>query len=204
MNVGARALADHLEVVAPDGGRVFLGAEDLTELPMHKRARRGEDVQAPEREVDVHRLELVGRAGDRLRLHVECGSGTYVRSLARDLGERLGCGAHLTALRRVWVDPFRAPVMWTLDQLQTRAADAGVSGLDALLLPLEQGLEALPALAVTAEQAARLAQGKPVAQSALSAQELCRAVDDRGRLVALVRIDTAGEVRVRRGFHRGA
>ena len=171
-------------------------------VALYKRARRGEDVRVPSREVDIGRLALIERAGDRLRLHVECGSGTYVRSLARDLGERLGCGAHLAALRRVWVEPFRAPAMWTLDALRARAESGGATALDALLLPLELGLEALPALPVTDEQAARLEQGKPLVQNALGETPLCRALDRHGRLVALVRIDAAGEVRVRRGFHR--
>ena len=58
----------------------------------------------------------------QLRLHVECGSGTYVRSLVRDLGEALGCGAHVAELRRLWVDPFREPRMWTLQELEAVAA----------------------------------------------------------------------------------
>jgi len=173
-------------------------------VALYKRARRGEDVQVPQREVEVHRLDLLRRENDRLHLHVECGSGTYVRSLARDLGERLGCGAHLTALRRVWVDPFRMPLMWTLGQLQARAEETGVVGLDTLLLPLERGLEALPALSVTPDQAVLLEQGKRMTHGALGEQALCRAIDDRGRLVALVSIDITGEVRVRRGFNRSA
>ena len=111
----------------------------------YKRARRGEDVQVPQREVEVHRLDLKRRENDRLNLHVECGSGTYVRSLARDLGERLGCGAHLdraaaclgrsvpeTGHVGLWSDCRRGP------QLRS------TTGLDWLLLPLEQGPEALP------------------------------------------------------------
>lgn len=171
-------------------------------VALYKRVRRGEAVEVPTREVDVYKLELSGHDGDRLRLHVECGSGTYVRSLARDLGERLGCGAHLTALRRLWVDPFRAPRMWTLAQLQERAEQAGLADLDSLLLPLEQGLEALPALRLTAEQALYLQQGKRFMQTGLAVQSPCRAIDADGRLVALVRIDASGEVRVLRGFNR--
>ena len=83
-------------------------------VPLYKRARRGEQVEAPPRAVDVYRFELLENANDRLRLHVECGSGTYVRSLVRDLGERLGCGAHVTALRRLWIEPFRTPRMYTI------------------------------------------------------------------------------------------
>src|SRR3546814_19710081 len=82
----------------------------------------------PPREVDVHRLDLLARDGDTLQLLVECGSGTYVRSLAMDLGEDLGCGAHLPALRRIWVEPFREPRMVTLKQLEPADRKSGVSG----------------------------------------------------------------------------
>lgn len=168
-------------------------------VPLYKRARRGEDVQAPAREVDVFRFDLLERAGADLRLHVECGSGTYVRSLVRDLGEALGCGAHLTALRRLWVEPFREPAMWTLEQLGEIAV-GGFDQLDALLLPTEQGLAALPTLALSSEQATQLQQGKRYAQTILVDCSLACALDTQGRLVALVEIDAAGEVRVRRGF----
>src|SRR5262249_39553706 len=159
-----------------------------------------EEVEAPPREVDVMRLDLVEFSGSVLRLHVECGSGTYVRSLARDLGEKLGCGAHLTALRRVWVDPFRDPVMHTLTQLETIAAE-GSDALDALLLPVQESLVALPALQASPDQVIQLRQGKRIVQSALREMPICRALDEHGRLVALVEIDAGGEVRVKRGFN---
>jgi len=173
-------------------------------VALYKRARRGEDVQVPSREVVVDRLDVIERAGDTLHLHVECGSGTYVRSLARDLGERLGCGAHLTALRRLWVDPFREPAMHTLAELEQIRDASGVAGLDALLHSLELGLSALPALDVTADQAAQLRQGKRLQQSQLLDRPLCRALDAAGRLVALVEIDSGGEVTVRRVFNSNA
>ena len=172
-------------------------------VALYKRVRRGEDVQVPAREVDIHHLVLRGRADDRLTLHVECGSGTYVRSLARDLGERLGCGAHLAALRRLWVEPFREPVMYTLDVLERSKAEGGIDALDRLLMPLEAGLAQLPELAVGAEQAAQLKQGKRVRQSVLRDVALCRATGPDHRLVALVGIDAAGEVAVLRGFNIG-
>jgi len=170
-------------------------------VALYKRARRGEDVQVPSREVTVDRLDLVSHDGDMLELHVECGSGTYVRSLARDLGERLGCGAHLTALRRLWVEPFREPRMHTLAQLEQVREKSALDGLDALLLPLNEGLAGLPALAVSADQARDLRQGKRLLQPGLTEQPLCRAVAADGNLVALVAIDNGGEVRVLRGFN---
>jgi len=169
-------------------------------VALYKRARRGEDVEVPSRQVDVYRLDVTALAADRLSFIVECGSGTYVRSLARDLGERLGCGAHLSALRRLWVEPFTQPVMYRLEQLQELVDESGRAAADALLLPLESGLASLPKLLVDSEQARQLRQGKRISQSVLSACELCCAIDGEGRLVALAQVDTAGEVQVRRGF----
>ena len=165
-------------------------------VALYKLARRGEDVTPPTRDVDVYRLDLLGNDGDRLRLHVECGSGTYVRSIVRDLGEKIGCGAHLTALRRVWVDPFRDPAMVTLGELAAMDQDAR----DGLLLPLEQALAPLPRISLDDAGELRLRQGKTLTQAILRDVPLARAMDSAGRLVALVSIDDAGEVRVKRGF----
>jgi tRNA pseudouridine55 synthase len=170
-------------------------------VPLYKRARRGEDVQAPPREVVVHRLELRQRQGDVLWLHVECGSGTYVRSLVRDLGRSLGCGAHLTALRRTWVDPFVQPVMSTLEQLEEARATGGYPALDALLVPLEQGLALLPAVPLDAAQAQCLRHGQRLNLADFAPLPLGRALDGDGRLVALVEIAPDGDTRVRRGFN---
>ena len=168
--------------------------------PLYLKARRGEAVDVPAREVEVHKLELVSRTDDALTLHVECGSGTYVRSLARDLGERLGCGAHLTALRRLWVEPFRDPVMHTLESLEQIAADGGPAALDRLLLPIEAGLGALPALHLDAEQARRLRHGQRLNLPGQGPLPLCQAMDAQGRLVALVRLDVEGTAAIVRGF----
>lgn len=130
--------------------------------PLYAKARRGETIDAPVREVDVHRFELVERNGARLRLRVECGSGTYVRSLVRDLGEALGCGAHVATLRREWVDPFRAPRMYTLDALQA-LRDEGEEALLSCLLPIEAGLASFPSVVLEPAQRRRFAHGQPVA-----------------------------------------
>jgi len=170
-------------------------------VALYKRARRGETVQVPPRTVDVQALDLLEYAGARVVLNVECGSGTYVRSLARDFGAALGCGAHLTALRRLWVEPFREPAMHTLIELADIKAAEGLPGLDRLLLPLAAGLAALPRLALAPEQAQLLRQGRPFVQKELKNLEICCAFEPTGRLVALVRIDAQGEVRVSRGFN---
>lgn len=167
--------------------------------PLYRLARRGESVEVAAREVEVFRFECLAREGGHLRLLVECGSGTYVRSLVRDLGERLGCGAHVTALRRLWVEPFTAPRLYGFDELEAIAAEGGAAALDAVLLPLEAGLAGLPRLDLDAAEAGRLAQGQVLAGRGLAAGR-CLACGPDGRAVALVEVDARGDVRSRRGF----
>ncbi len=89
--------------VPPMVSAIKVGGERL-----YKKARRGEDVARPAREVTIHTLELIGfdEAAQRAILHVECSKGTYIRTLVHDLGQKLGCGAHLVELRRTAVGPF--------------------------------------------------------------------------------------------------
>ena len=169
-------------------------------VPLYRRARRGENVQAPPRDVDVYRFELLENAHGCLRLRVECGSGTYVRSLVRDLGERLGCGAHVTALRRLWVEPFSMLRMRTLEELDALAT-ADPAALDACLLPLEQGLVGYPAVRLDAARAERLRQGQTVEIDGTVTGGRCIALDETGRAVALAETDAAGHLRSVRGFN---
>jgi tRNA pseudouridine55 synthase len=166
--------------------------------PLYVKARRGEAVDVPSRQVDVYRLDLVSHSEDSLTLYVECGSGTYVRSLAVDLGEDLGCGAHLTALRRLWVDPFRDPAMVTVEQLQAAAAQSD-DALLAMLLPVSAGLADLPELRLDAERTAAVSQGQQIPiDPNLSGRHAVLAED--GRLLALAE-PKAGKLCIIRGFN---
>lgn len=127
--------------------------------PLYLRARRGEVFDVPAREVEVMRIDLLEVGPDWLELEVECGSGTYIRSLARDIGDALGCGGHVAALRRLWVDPFRAPVMHSLDAL-AGIAEQGFGALDALLLPIHAGLSSWRRVVLDAEQVRILRHGQ--------------------------------------------
>lgn len=167
---------------------------------LYVKARRGENVEVPPREVQVYRIELLGRSADTLQLLVECGSGTYVRSLAVDLGERLGCGAHLTALRRLWVEPFREPPMLTLEQLQ-QAASQGDEALLACLLPVAAGLVELPALRLDDAQSMAISRGQPIVLAGSSGYGRCAAYASDGALLALLEVDQQGRARILRGFN---
>ncbi|MBB3226799.1 tRNA pseudouridine55 synthase [Luteibacter sp. Sphag1AF] len=169
-------------------------------VPLYVRARRGEVVDVPAREVDVYRLEVISRDGDTLRLFVECGSGTYVRSLAVDLGEHLGCGAHLTGLRRLWVEPFMTPRMVTLDDL-IGVAETGPDALEAAILPISAGLEHIPRIDLDPEQSRILAFGQPVPLPSTHVRGRCAAWGSDGRLMALADISDEGLLKVSRGFN---
>lgn len=167
---------------------------------LYAKARRGETVEVPARAVDVYRLELLARTDDTLQLLVECGSGTYVRSLAVDLGEDLGCGAHLTALRRIWVEPFREPRMVTLPQLE-QAAGQGDEALLAWLLPVSAGLSDLPVLLLDETQSMAISRGQQIALPGLAEAGRCVAYASDGALLALLEPDAEGRTRILRGFN---
>lgn len=169
--------------------------------PLYLKARRGEVVDVPAREVDVHRLEMLGREGDTLHLEIECGSGTYIRSLAADLGEALGCGAHLAALRRIWVEPFVEPHMYTLDALRD-AAQQGEKALLAALLPVSAGLAHLPSVHLDAAQSQAVAQGRRIVLAPGTVSPgLCAAFAADGALLALAECEDGGLLHVLRGFN---
>lgn len=86
---------------------------------LYEKARRGETVDRPPRQVRIDRLELTDWSSPELTVRVECSKGTYIRALARDLGETLGVGAHVTALRRTAIGAFRVDESWSLDSLKS-------------------------------------------------------------------------------------
>ncbi|MGH8174031.1 MAG: tRNA pseudouridine(55) synthase TruB [Rhodanobacteraceae bacterium] len=194
INAALAKLTGRITQIPPAYSAIKRGGERL-----YKRARRGEIVTAPPRQVEVQRFELREAGRERLRLYVECGSGTYVRSLVRDLGEMLGCGAHVGALRRLWVEPFVSPKMHTLPELESIAAGGGHEALDALLLPLEAGLAAFPQLRVPEPDATRLRHGQAVYVAGAAAGRYI-ALDEQGAAVALVECGGDGSVRSQRGF----
>lgn len=178
--------------------------------PLYAKARRGETIAVEEREVEVHAFDLLNAADlldggePLLRLHVECGSGTYVRSLVRDLGELLGCGAHVAELRRLWVDPFRDPRMWTLDGLEQLREQAGERVLESCLLPIEAGMASWPEVRVNAAQAQRLGRGQGLRGPYPVRGRQVAILDEHGRGLGLGEVDADGALRPIRLFRWAA
>ncbi|MEO5811526.1 MAG: tRNA pseudouridine(55) synthase TruB [Rhodanobacter sp.] len=167
---------------------------------LYVKARRGDEVDIPAREVDVYRLDLLARTGDTLQLHVECGSGTYVRSLVADLGTDLGCGAHVSALRRLWLAPFRDPQMVTMEQLEHAAAISD-EVLLGWLLPVATGLADLPTVYLDVEQAQAISRGQQIVLAPPHPVGRCAAFAVDGALLAVLELDAGGCTRIVRGFH---
>ena len=153
----------------------------------------------------IDRLELIATPDpDHAVLHAECGKGTYVRSLARDMGRALGCFGHVSALRRVAVGPFGAETMILLEQLEAlcHRAAAGEASLADALMPVETALDDIPALAVSQADAARLQRGQAVLLRGRDAPNFRGPVyaTASGHLVALAELDR-GEIVPKRVFN---
>lgn len=153
--------------------------------PLYEYARAGETLEREARQVTIHALDLVAREGESVTFRVTCSKGTYVRTLAEDIGETLHCGAHLTALRREGTGGFSLEGALTLDQLQALDADARL----ATLRPVDALIVALPRLELDATQAARLRQGQRVpVQATPPAAGPARAYDPENRFLGVVRV----------------
>ena len=167
-------------------------------------AREGEVVDLAPRIIEVHRLELVDQPEpNRAVFEAECGKGTYVRALARDMGRALGSRSHVTALRRTTVGGFDESQAISLDELeQLRQGARGETGLADALLPVETALDDIPALAVNRAEATRLLNGQSVllrGRDAPTFQGTVSVTAD-GALIALAEIER-GELHPRRIFH---
>ena len=168
--------------------------------PLYVKARRGEDITAPVRQVQVDAIQLLSLEGHCLRLRVTCGSGTYIRSIARDLGEVLGCGAHITALRRLWVTPFDAPRMYRLEELRDLLADGGEAALEACLLPLADGLRHFPQVVLEPAHAERFNMGQRLRDRQWPAGLVAVSSAD-GRAIGLGQVDAEGLLSPQRRFN---
>jgi tRNA pseudouridine55 synthase len=154
-------------------------------VPLYKRARQGEAVTVPSRTVTVYELACTARRETELDLRVVCGSGTYIRSLAHDLGEALGCGGHVVALRRTTLGSFDVAEGVALDRL---SADNWRDWL----LPPARAIDHLPILHLDADQVTDALCGRPVARRAGDPEApLVSGRDAAGGLVGLLAADEA-------------
>jgi len=163
--------------------------------PLYEYARRGETVERAPRRIAIYRLDLIAVAEDRVELRVRCSKGTYVRTLAEDIGSALGCGAHLAGLRRTAVGGFRVEDAVGLAALE----EGGPDLLWTALRPVDILVEPLPRIDLDADASERLRHGQSVAApGALPAPAgLLRAYGPEGLFLGVVQADD-GRVRPHR------
>jgi tRNA pseudouridine55 synthase len=178
-----RPFIGELEQVPP-----AFSAAKVTGRRAYALARRGEDVALLPRRVQVHRIDLVAYDYPWLELEVVCGKGTYIRSLARDLGERLGCGGLVETLRRTRVGPFDVGEALSVESDPATARER--------LLPLTEAVRELPRVCLSTEEATRLRQGQGVRLGDSSLADRlpgeasdCAVFDETGALVAVASLD---------------
>ena len=180
-----------IEQVPPDYSAVRIAGRRAYEL-----ARHGQKPELRSRNVEIRELNLLGwDDSDAARpigtLEIRCSAGTYVRALARDLGEHLGCGAYLAALSRTASGPFRLEGAHPLDRVREALANGRAASL---LLPSDAGLDGFPRISLPADDLGALSRGQVVrhrgsAEVPGGGSGLLRVFDDRGRLAAMARLE---------------
>lgn len=186
-----------IEQVPPAFSAVKIAGERAYDI-----ARDGEQPELSAREVVIDRFEVVSvDDADHTTFEIDCGKGTYVRSLARDLGEMLGCHGYVSGLRRLSVGPFGEEMMVDLDELRASADEGGAEACDAFLAPVESALAALIGVPLQERDANQVLRGQSVLLRGASAPVAGQAyATSAGQLLAVGRIE-AGSFHPKRVFH---
>ena len=173
--------------------------------PLYEYARQGIEVPREARDITVYELQFIRWENDELELEIHCSKGTYIRTIIDDLGEVLGCGAHVIYLRRVQVSNYPSERMVTLEQLQQMVAAAEEASiepktvLDPLLLPMDTAVSHLPEINLTDVVAAYVLQGQPVQVQGLPAEGMVRInVGEKRRFIGVGEVDDQGRLAPRR------
>jgi tRNA pseudouridine55 synthase len=162
-------------------------------------ARQGIEVERKPRSVTIYELKLIRLQGDQLELEAECSKGTYIRTLAQDIGEQLGCGATISALHRLVVGPFVKPeAMISLAELESMQQQ----DRDALLLPIDSALMKWPEVQLNADLSFYVAQGQPVQVPKAPTHGLVRLYNaDKQQFLGIGQIKDDGKVAPKRLFN---
>ena len=169
--------------------------------PLYKLARQGIEVERKSRTVVIKKLELLDfRPGEKPEVDVflECTKGTYVRSIAEDLGQALGCGAHVSALRRTKAGPFSIENSVTMNTLEALKQNEAVAQMDELLLPADTAVKALPLVELGESGGFYMRQGQPVLVPNAPGSGMVRVALETGEFLGVGEILDDGRVAPRR------
>ncbi len=172
--------------------------------PLYKLARQGIEIERQSRPVTIHLLQLQEFSGNTFKIFVHCTKGTYVRTLVDDIGLALGCGAHVSELRRTAVAPYQADKMYTWTELEEMCSRDGYEALYDCLLPLDTCVQSYPAIYLSTAAAFYVRTGQPVMAPQLPATGLIRIFADDGEFIGIGEMLDDGRVTPKRllGFSK--
>ncbi|WP_109078801.1 tRNA pseudouridine(55) synthase TruB [Aggregatibacter kilianii] len=167
--------------------------------PLYEYARQGITVERQARPITIFELNFIEYNAPYLTLEVHCSKGTYIRTLVDDLGEALGCGAHVTMLRRTAVADYPTENMLDWNALQALAEQQDLNALDALLLPMDTAVAKLPALILDEQQTQGIGFGQRIKfDNSAELQGLVRLFSHENRFLGVARIDENNVIRPQR------
>jgi tRNA pseudouridine55 synthase len=169
---------------------------------LYKLAYQGIEVKRQPRSVNIQTLELLRLAEDEIELRISCSKGTYIRTLAEDIGHRLGCAAHVKKLRRTGVGPFIIPEMYTISDIEL-LADKGLAVLDQCLIAMDSILNDLPEVYLTENLAFYVRQGQAVIIPHAPTEGLVRIYDDKHLFMGVGEVMEDGRIGPRRLVNTG-
>ena len=191
----------------PEKGKNTLGIDAVREVSekLYEYARQGIEVPREARPITVYELLFIRHEGDELELEVHCSKGTYIRTIIDDLGEKLGCGAHVIYLRRLAVSKYPVERMVTLEHLHALVEQAQAQGvapadlLDPLLMPMDSPAVDFPVVNLPLTSSVYFKNGNPVRTAEAPLEGLVRVTEgDEGKFIGMGEMDGEGRVAPRR------
>ena len=164
---------------------------------LYKLAYRGEEIKRQPRLVTIHQIDLLHFDQESFEIQVHCSKGTYIRTLVEDIGNALGCGAHVSTLRRLSTGPFNEDQTMTMESIENLAKQ-GDDALDELLVPVDSALEHLAAVALSEEATYCLCQGQAVLVPHAPTEGLVRIYDHNRAFIGIGTINDGGRVAPKR------
>jgi len=164
---------------------------------LYRLAHQGIEVERKPRRITIYQIELIEHTAETITFEVRCSKGTYIRTLAEDIGKVLGCGAHVQSLRRLESGPFSAEQMVTMETIEA-AASQGTEVLDQLLLPMDAALMDLKAVYLEENVAYYLRQGQAVVVPRAPTEGLLRVYDEQNRFFAIGEVLDDGRIAPKR------
>jgi tRNA pseudouridine55 synthase len=165
---------------------------------LYQLAREGKQVERQPRRIEIFRLELLSFDGQDMEIDVSCSKGTYIRTLAEDIGKQLGCGAHLAALHRTRVGGFDESVALTMEHLQGLQQQPGGARLEQLLLPVGAALADFPEVVLNASDSLDIRCGKRINLGIGAVPGLCRLSTSEGAFIGLGEVSADAELKAKR------